>query len=102
MNATATNYQVAGNNVLWQAGFTWADGTTGTVVDAFFQTDPILTQVVLPDDFEYHPDVFNLPFIQDADHLVSTWVAMTLDADLRNEAMALVQLASSRHSIIFS
>ncbi|MEM9309679.1 MAG: calcium-binding protein [Pseudomonadota bacterium] len=95
VNATAVNYQVAGNDVLWDASFTWADGTTGTVVDAYFQTDPIRTQAVSPDDFEYHPDVFDLPFIQGAGHLANIWVAMSLDDALRAEASGLVALASS-------
>ena len=93
--ATTTSYWVAGNEIRYESTFTWADGTTGVVGDAFFAGDDIRTVAVLDDDFQYHPDVFKLPVLSGAGHLASTWVVMSDDAALRQQAMDLVALASS-------
>ena len=95
LTATSSNYQIEGNDILWEGAFARADGTTGLIVDAFFDTDPIRTVVLLPDNFEYHPDVFRLPVLQGAGMLASTWVALSQDAFLRQEAIDLVALAST-------
>lgn len=93
--ATSVSYQVAGNDVLWQAGFSRSGGAAGIVVDAFFKIDPVRTVAVLPDGFEYNPDALILPLLQGAGQLASTSVALSMDADLRAQAMALVAQASS-------
>ena len=93
--ATATSYWVAGNEIRYESTFTWTDGTTGVVGDAFFAGDDIRTVAALDDDFQYHPDVFKLPVLSGAGHLASTWVVMSEDAALRQQAINLVALAST-------
>ena len=41
LGATSVNYQIAGNDIRWESTFSFGDGTTGTVVDAFFDTSAI-------------------------------------------------------------
>ena len=95
VNATATNYQVAGNDILWESSFTWSDGSQGIVADAFFETDTLDTVALLPDDFTYHPDVAKLPVFTGVGALASSLVSFTQDDALRQQAIDLVALASS-------
>ena len=95
VQATTTSYWVAGNEIRYESSFTWADGSTGVVGDAFFATDEIRTVAKVPDGFEYHPDVFKLPTLAGAGHLASTRVVMSENDALRQQAMNLVALAST-------
>ena len=95
LGATATDYEVAGNDVLWESSFTWADGSSGVVADAFFETDTLNTVAIVPDDFAFHEDVFKLPVFMGVGALASSWVALSQDDALRQQAVDLVAQASS-------
>ncbi|MFO6466238.1 calcium-binding protein [Jannaschia sp. KMU-145] len=95
VQAATTSYWVEGNEIRYESSFIWDDGSIGVVGDAFFETDPIRTVALLPDDFEYHPDVFKLPVLAGAGSLASTWVAMSTDDALRQQATDLVAQASN-------
>ena len=93
--ASATDYQIAGNAVLWEGSFSWADGTTGTVVDAYFEADPIKTVAELPDGFTFDAEITVLPTLQGAGALAPILFAMSQDAVLRQQSVDLVTQASS-------
>jgi len=95
LSATATNQQVAGHGILWQSGFTRTDGSTGTVSDVFFEIDPIRTRAVVPDGFQFDPDVFKLPVIQGAGQLPSTLIALSAQPALKAQFTALLAQAAS-------
>ena len=95
LSANSSNYQIAGNDVLWESTFERADGTTGSIVDAYFSTNNINSDVILPDNFEFHPDVFLLPQLGGMGNLPRSRVAMSEDDALRQDAVDLVTLASS-------
>jgi hypothetical protein len=95
VQSTTTSYWVAGNEIRYESTFTWDDGSVGVVGDAFFASDKIRTKAILADDFEYHPDVFKLPVLAGVGHLASTWVVMSTNDALRQQAMDLVAQASA-------
>jgi hypothetical protein len=69
VQSNTTSYWVAGNEIRYESTFTWDDGRVGVVGDAFFASDKIRTKAILADDFEYHPDVFELPVLAGVGHL---------------------------------
>ena len=85
----------AGHDVLQRSTVTFADGSTTTIDDVYFQTDTRASVALLPDGFEYNEDVFKLPALFGYGQIASTWVALSQDVDLRQEATDLVTLASS-------
>ncbi|MEP5758384.1 MAG: calcium-binding protein [Litoreibacter sp.] len=101
VQATASNYQIAGNDVLWESSFEWIDGSSGAIVDAYFQVDPINSVAIVSDDFTFHDDAFKLPFLNGVGSLQSTWVALSLNDELRQEAVGLVQLIATGDIIGF-
>ena len=93
--ATATDYEVAGNSILWEGAFTWDDGTSGLVGDAFFAGSSLHTVALVSDDFEYHRDAFDLPRFSGVGSLASSVIAFSDDLDLRQQAKDLVAQASA-------
>lgn len=82
-------------SALEDSSFTWADGSSGVVADAFFETDTLNTVAIVPDDFTFHADVFKLPRFEGMGTLASSWVALSLDDALQQQAIDLVAQAST-------
>ena len=80
----------AGHAVFQSSTVTLADGTTRDVDDVYFQTDPRTSVYLLPDGFEYHEDAFKLPVLFGYGQIASTWVALSDDATLRQDAESLL------------
>jgi hypothetical protein len=88
----------AGNTVLQTSSFTYQDGTTADVAAISFATDQMNTQFVLPDGFEYDPEVFLLPNLRGYGSLPDLWMAMTLDPELKE--MVLIAYKSDNISYV--
>ncbi|MEM9395120.1 MAG: DUF4214 domain-containing protein [Pseudomonadota bacterium] len=93
--ATASNYQIAGNDILWESTFSTSAGVTSAIVDAFFETSLIDTKEILPNGFEYHQDSVVLPRLSGMGEVSSITAATTRDSVLRQDALDLVAKASS-------
>ena len=92
---TDVNETNEGHSVLQSSTVTFADGSIHDIDDVYFENDPRSSIALLPDDFQYHTDVFKLPALFGYGHIASTWVVLSQDADLRTDAEALVtQLAN--------
>lgn len=95
LNAASINEINQGHSVLWRGSVTWSDGSTTNIDDVYFENDTRASVALLPDNFEYHDDAFKLPALFGYGQIASTWVSLSSDATLRQEAETLVNKASS-------
>jgi hypothetical protein len=73
-------------------------GTTGVGAEAIavgFTTDQSNTRFILPDGFEYDPEVFGLPNLRGYGSLPDLWVAMSLDPVLKAMVQDIQKKASN-------
>ncbi len=80
----------AGHSVLQSSTVTFADGSIRDIDDVYFQSDTRASVAILPDGFQYHPDVFKLPVLFGYGQIASTWVELSKHAQLRTDATNLV------------
>ena len=91
LNATASSTTIAGHRISHTSSFTRADGTTGTIVDAWFENDRHISYYLPDDSFTLHEDVRALPELRGYGVVTSLWVAMTLDTGLRTLVRDLIK-----------
>ena len=89
-NATESSTTNAGHEVSHTSTFTKSDGTTGTIVDVWFENDRHISRATTPPDFTIHDEAARLPNLAGYGTVASLAVAMTRDADLRETVRALV------------
>ena len=89
-NATETSTKNAGHEVSHTSTFTKGDGTTGTIVDVWFENDRHISRVTTPPSSTTHDEAAWLPNLAGYGTVASLAVAMTRDAGLRETVRALV------------
>ena len=83
LNAAESAQTIAGHRISHTSSFTRTDGTTATIVDAWFENDRHISTYLPPDGFTLHEDVSALPELRGYGIVAPLWVAMTRDAELR-------------------
>ncbi len=73
----------AGNQLLGIGSYSSATGVSAEAIAIGFNRDLSNTRFVLPDGFEYDPEVFSLPNLRGYGSLPDLWVAMSLDPVLK-------------------
>lgn len=73
----------SGHEILASSTYITTDGAQAEAVAVDFSTDQVNTLFVLPDGFEFDPEVFELPNLRGYGEVPDLWVAMTLDPDLK-------------------
>ncbi|WP_108811931.1 putative Ig domain-containing protein [Sphingorhabdus sp. Alg231-15] len=73
----------AGNSILGISSFAGEDGFDREVVAVGFSTDTSNSLFVIPDGFQFDPDVFTLPNLRGYGDLPDLWTAMSLDPVLK-------------------
>ena len=73
----------AGNRFLGIGSYTSATGISAEAIAVGFSSDQSNTRFILPDGFEYDPEVFSLPNLRGYGSLPDLWVAMSLDPVLK-------------------
>ena len=91
LNATESDTTLAGHRISHTSSFTRTDGTTATIVDAWFENDRHISAYLPDDTFTLHEDVPALPELRGYGVVASLSVAMTLDAGLRQRVTDLVK-----------
>lgn len=81
---------LAGNPLLAVGNYTQPNGFNAEAIAVAFTTDQSDTRFVLPDGFEYDPEVFSLPNLRGYGTLPDLWVAMSLDPQLKAMVQQLV------------
>ena len=89
-NATESSTKNAGHDVSHTSTFTKSDGTTGTIVDVWFENDRHISRATTPPDFTIHDEAARLPNLAGYGTVASLAVAMTRDTELRETVRALV------------
>ena len=89
-NATESGTTNAGHEVSHTSTFTKSDGTTGAIVDVWFENDRHISRATTPTDFTIHSDAARLPNLAGYGTVASLAVAMTRDAELRETVRSLV------------
>ena len=95
LSATASTQTIAGHRISHAGSFTHADGTTGTIVDAWFENNQHISAYVPADGFTLHADVVALPELRGYGVVAPLSVAMTLDAGLRQRVTDLMLSSDS-------
>jgi hypothetical protein len=90
LQATASGQLMNENTITATGSFVRSDATTGDLFEVNFATDPVLTQAIIPDGFEYSPVALDLPGLDGYGHVADLRYDMTVDSSLRNEALQLV------------
>ena len=90
LNATESDTTLAGHRISHTSSFARTDGTTGTIVDAWFENNRHLSAYVPGDGFTLHEDVEALPQLRGYGVVASLSVAMTLDTGLRQRVRDLI------------
>ena len=91
LNATASATTLAGHRISHTSSFTRTDGTTATIVDAWFENDRHISAYLPDDTFTLHADVAALPELRGYGVVADLSIAMTLDAGLRQRVTDLVR-----------
>lgn len=87
---TNVNETNEGHSVLQSSTVTFANGDVHDIDDVYFENDPRASVALLPDNFQYHEDAFKLPALFGYGHIASTWVVLSENATLRQDAADLV------------
>ncbi len=82
----------ADHEVRERSTVTFTDGSTTTIDDVYFENDTRSSVALLPDGFQYHEDAFRLPVLFGYGQIASTWVTLSSDAILRQDAIDLVTM----------
>jgi hypothetical protein len=90
LQATASGQLMNENTIAAIGSFVRSDATTGDMFEVSFATDPVLTQTIIPDGFEYSAGALKLPGLDGYGHVADLRYDMTLDSSLANEALQLV------------
>lgn len=90
LNATASNYAIAGNLVSKESSFTRSSGTTGKVVDAWFAYDNVNT--VYAGNVALNPRALLLPQMRGYGQLPDLAIAMSQNAALLGKVEAFTKL----------
>lgn len=81
----------SGHEILASSSYTTTEGVQAEAVAVDFSTDQVNTLFVLPDGFEFDPEVFELPNLRGYGEVPDLWVAMTLDPDLKARVQQFMQ-----------
>ena len=90
LNAANSDTTLAGHRIGHTSSFGHTDGTTGTIVDAWFENDRHISIWRPGDGFALHQDVMAWPSLRGYGVVPSLPVAMTLDAGLRQRVRDLI------------
>jgi hypothetical protein len=88
----------AGNRLLAVGSYTGTTGVGAEAIAVGFTTDQSNTRFILPDGFEYDPEVFGLPNLRGYGSLPDLWVAMSLDPVLKAMVLDLLVSYTKRNS----
>ncbi len=83
LSATNSGTINAGHRISHTSSYTRTDGTTASIVDAWFENDRHIASYLPADGFALHRDVFMLPELSGYGVVPSLSIATTLDAGLR-------------------
>lgn len=84
LNATAFSHSFRGDAQILAGGtYTNSSGEQREVVAASFASDRINSAFILPQGFQYDPEVFTLPNLRGYGQVPDLWVAMSLDPTLK-------------------
>ena len=95
LSAVTSTQTIAGHRISHTGSFTHTDGTTGTIVDAWFENNRHISAYVPADGFTLHADVSALPELKGYGVVAPLSVAMTLDAGLRQRVTNLMLSSDS-------
>ena len=76
-----------------EGSYTTDTGQQREAIAAFLQTDEARTRPDLPDEFEFNPEVFELPNLTGSGSQFELHISMTTDAQLLTEVKSLVAAA---------
>ena len=93
--AAVVNESNEGHIVSHRGGFTFSDGTSGTIEDIWFQNDQQTSTYIVSDTFSYAEGAFAIPFLKGYGTIPNLHVAVSLDSSLLQAAQ---QLTSTAHS----
>ena len=72
-----------GNRLLGIGSYSSVTGVNAEAIAVGFTTDQSNARFILPDGFDYDPEVFSLPNLRGYGSLPDLWVAMSLDPVLK-------------------
>lgn len=84
-----------GHWVSHRSSVTFDDGVTTAIDDVHFENETGDSMMLLPDDFEYVTEALILPTLWGYGQISSTHVALSMDADLLQQATDLVAIADN-------
>lgn len=93
-------YGRAGNTILAVGGYSRQNGNTAEAIAVAFTSDQTDTRFVLPDGFEYDPEVYTLPNLRGYGNVPELWVAMSLDSELKAMVQELMANIGDYDSIL--
>lgn len=95
LGSTSVSETNEGHTVTDRSTVTWADSTTGTIEDIWFENDQRVNAMILPENFEFTYGAVYLPLLVGMGHIASSWVTLSLDGDLIDQSKDLVDLVNA-------
>ncbi|WP_174149233.1 calcium-binding protein [Leisingera sp. ANG59] len=95
LNAEDVDGTDNGNTTVASSEVKFDDGSTSEAVEVLFDLSQAESTYILPDDFAYDEGVFNMPFLPGFGEVPDLWVAMSQDAELKQNAEELIAEARS-------
>ncbi|QND63166.1 hypothetical protein HB777_04005 [Mesorhizobium loti] len=95
LETSASGAPLSGNRVLNTSHVTWSNGAQTQSAEIVFTLSQFQSRYVLPENFAYDADVYDLPKLAGYGDLPDLWVAMTQDGALKAEAGAAIETARS-------
>ncbi|MFC3321337.1 hypothetical protein [Mesorhizobium cantuariense] len=95
LEASVSGASLSGNRVLNTSHVTWSNGAQTQSAEIVFTLSQFQSRYVLPENFAYDADVYDLPKLAGYGDLADLWVAMTQDGSLKAEAEAAIETARS-------
>ncbi|TIP25753.1 MAG: hypothetical protein E5X67_23465, partial [Mesorhizobium sp.] len=95
LEASVSGASLSGNRVLNTSHVTWSSGAQTQSAEIVFTLSQFQSRYVLPENFAYDADVYDLPKLAGYGDLPDLWVAMTQDGSLKAEAEAAIETARS-------
>ncbi|PDS74837.1 calcium-binding protein, partial [Rhizobium sp. L43] len=95
LEASPSGAMLSGNRVLSTSHVTWNDGAVTQSAEIVFALSQFQSSYIVPENFAYSADVYDLPKLAGYGDVPGLWVAMTQDSSLKAEAQALIEVARS-------
>ncbi len=95
LNADEISETNQGHDVSHRSTVAWVDGSSSVIEDIWFQNDQTYTNLLVPEGFVYDELAFILPQLKGYGNVGDLAYAISLDSDLKQEVVQLVNLANT-------